>query len=76
MGRQVCTLPVGGGEKGQDGVKGEECGVWKGAMCCVETNYIEEYLYLQDHSTKVLFYDQFMSQRVNWRVAKPQDIGS
>ena len=24
------------------------------------------YYYLQDHSTEVLHYDQFMSQRVNW----------
>ena len=28
--------------------------------------YEYEYFYLQDHSTEVLHYDQFMSQRVNW----------
>ena len=26
------------------------------------------YFYLQDHSTEVLHYDQFMSQRVNWLI--------
>ena len=38
------------------------CWVWPSVL----KNMFDRHFYLQDHSTEVLHYDQFMSQRVNW----------